>query len=45
MVTENVLIKFLEKFDENPFLVRMKGKEYQIGERREDYSCFILSAL
>lgn len=32
MITENVLIKFLSKFDENPFLVKMKGKEYRIGE-------------
>lgn len=32
MITENVLIKFLNKFDENPFLVKMKGKEYRIGE-------------
>lgn len=32
MITENVFVDFLKKFDEHPFLVKMKGKEYKIGE-------------
>lgn len=32
MLEENVLIPFLKKFDEYPFLVRMDEKDYQIGE-------------
>ena len=30
--TENVLISFFKKFDAHPFVVKMDGKEYQIGE-------------
>jgi len=26
------MISFLKKFDENPFLIKFKGKEYQVGE-------------
>lgn len=32
MFQENVLISFLRKFDAYPFVVKMDGKEYQIGE-------------
>ena len=32
MLQENVLISFLKKFDAYPFIVKMNGKEYQIGE-------------
>ena len=32
MLKENVLIAFLRKFDEYPFLVKLKGKEYKIGD-------------
>ena len=32
MLEENVLISFLRKFDDYPFLVKMDGKEYRIGE-------------
>jgi len=32
MFQENALISFLKRFDEHPFLVKMDGKEYQIGE-------------
>lgn len=32
MIAENVMISFLKKFDENPFLIKFKGKEYQVGE-------------
>ncbi len=32
MLEEKIMIQFLEKFDEHPFLVKIKGKEYQIGE-------------
>ena len=29
---EKAMIQFLSKFDENPFLVRFKDHEYQIGK-------------
>ncbi len=32
MLEENVLISFLRKFDENPFVVKVNGREYLIGE-------------
>lgn len=32
MLEENVLVSFLKKFDEHPFLVKMDNKEYLIGE-------------
>ena len=32
MIVEHGLISFLQKFDEQPFLVKMGGKEYKIGE-------------
>lgn len=32
MLEENAMIKFLRKFDDYPFLVKMDGKEYLIGE-------------
>ena len=32
MIVEHGLISFLQKFDEHPFLVKMGGKEYKIGE-------------
>ena len=32
MLTENVMISFLRKFDEYPFIVKLKGKEYRIGD-------------
>lgn len=32
MLGENVLVSFLKKFDESPFLVKMNNKEYLIGE-------------
>ena len=32
MLEENVLVSFLKKFDEHPFLVKMDDKEYLIGE-------------
>lgn len=32
MLKENLFISFLEKFDENPFLVKLDGKQYLIGE-------------
>ncbi len=32
MIKEKAFISFLEKFDENPFLVKLDGKEYIIGE-------------
>ncbi len=32
MLEENVLISFLKKFDDYPFIVKMDGKEYRIGE-------------
>lgn len=32
MLEESVMIPFLKKFDETPFLIKIKKKEYQIGE-------------
>ena len=32
MIVEHGLISFLQKFDEQPFLVKLGGKEYRIGE-------------
>ena len=32
MFEENVLISFLRKFDQHPFIVDYRGREYQIGE-------------
>lgn len=32
MIEENVMIQYLKKFDEHPFLVRIKEKEHLIGE-------------
>ncbi len=32
MLQEEVLVSFLKKFDEYPFLVKINGNEYQIGE-------------
>lgn len=32
MSLNNTMIEFLKKFDENPFCVELKGKEYLIGE-------------
>ncbi len=31
-VTDSLMVDFLRKFDENPFQVKMKDKEYKIGE-------------
>ena len=33
MLEENVLISFLKKFDEYPFLVKLGDKAYTIGGR------------
>ena len=38
MLEENVMIQFLKKFDEYPFLVRIKGKEYMIGEGEPSFT-------
>ncbi len=38
MIVENVLVDFLKKFDENPFLVKIKGKEYKIGEGMPEFT-------
>lgn len=32
MLEENVMLQFLKKFDETPFLVKIEGKAHQIGE-------------
>lgn len=32
MIEEHVMIQFLKKFDEHPFLVKINGKKYQIGD-------------
>lgn len=38
MIEENVLITFLSKFDQHPFLVKFQGREYKIGEASADSS-------
>ena len=37
MLEEHVMLQFLRKFDEYPFLVKMDGKEYLIGEGDPTY--------
>ena len=32
MIVEQGMISFLKKFDEHPFLIKCKGKEYKVGE-------------
>ncbi|MBT9776240.1 methyltransferase domain-containing protein [Clostridium sp. MCC353] len=32
MIEEQAMIQFLKRFDKYPFLVRLKGKEYRIGD-------------
>ena len=32
------MIQFLKRFDENPFLVKIKGKEYKIGEGEPSFT-------
>ncbi|MCQ4823028.1 DUF7884 domain-containing protein, partial [Eubacterium callanderi] len=29
---DNLMIQFLKKFDENPFLIKINGKEVLVGE-------------
>lgn len=38
MLEENVLIPFLEKFDQYPFCVRINKKDYQIGEGEPEFT-------
>ena len=38
MLEENVMIQFLKKFDATPFLVRIKEKEYKIGEGTPEFT-------
>lgn len=38
MLTENVMISFLRKFDEYPFIVKLKGKEYRIGDGKPAFT-------
>lgn len=38
MIAENILIDFLRRFDAHPFLVKVKGKEYLIGEGRPAFT-------
>lgn len=32
MLEENIFVNFMKRFDEYPFLLKMEGKEYKIGE-------------
>lgn len=41
MLEENVLVSFLKKFDEHPFLVKMDNKEYLIGEGEPTFTVII----
>lgn len=38
MLEESVMIQFLKKFDERPFKVRIKEKEYQIGSGEPEFT-------
>lgn len=38
MLEENILIPFLEKFDQYPFCVKFNQKEYQIGEGKPEFT-------
>lgn len=38
MLEENVLVSFLRKFDDQPFRVKMNGKEYLIGEGKPTFT-------
>ena len=38
MLEEAAMIQFLKRFDENPFLVKIKGKEYKIGEGEPSFT-------
>ena len=38
MLEQNVLIPFLKKFDAHPFLVKMDGKEYSIGDGEPSFT-------
>lgn len=38
MLEENVMLSFLKKFDQYPFLVKMNGKEYRIGEGEPSFT-------
>lgn len=35
---ENMIVSFLKKFTDYPFLVKMDGKEYQIGEGKPEFT-------
>ena len=38
MLEENVLIQFLQKFDQYPFCVKINGKEHQISEGKPEFT-------
>ena len=38
MLEENVLISFLEKFNQYPFLVKTNKKEYKIGDGEPEFA-------
>lgn len=37
MLEENVVVSFLKKFDEHPFLVKINNKEYLVGEGKPTF--------
>lgn len=41
MLEENILIHFLEKFDQYPFCVRLNGTTYQIGKGQPEFTVVI----
>ena len=45
MLENNVIIPFLEKFNQYPFCVKMNGKEYLIGEGKPEFTVVIRSPL
>lgn len=38
MLEENVMVKFMKKFDEHPFLMKFNGKEHMIGEGKPSFT-------
>lgn len=37
MLEENVMLQFLKRFDENPFMVKVRGNEYIIGDGTPEF--------
>lgn len=42
---ENVMISFLEKFDEHPFMVKIQSEEYAIGEGKPTFTVCLKNSI